>query len=510
MAPLPIQINGDHFESMDFDFIETEERDMLPVVDEVNINLENHMRHYRGLLLIYRLEFISDHCKSLRVEALNMAINYIKCNTYNVKDYTRLFKKMQDALTAEGTPTHKLPQIDSAWVDTKIKQAGLRFERLDTDLKNYRCNGIKESIRRGQDDLGDHYLDCGELECAFSAFSKSRDYTMTHKNQIIQCLNMIRVSILLKRWQAVSSNVLRAENPPSSTDQGASTNPVVETKLNCAAGLYELNARKYKKAANHFLRANFEHFPETAPLTVANHGPNFIGHSNSTHPGSSGNNLLGHSSSAGTVFTPTNSYRANSTDIYSWGGHWSILTPSNIAVYGSLCALATYSRDELANDLVNSSAFKQFAELEPQLREAVQKFYESKYAACLQILDSLKNIFRIDMFLAPHVERLYRSIRSKALVQYFEPYSAADMHKMADAFNTTVQELEKEIIALIYDGQIKARIDSHNKILYAKDIDPRTTIFERATKTGKLWQRQTRALITRSAILNSGICRAID
>lgn len=172
------------------------------------------------------------------------------------------------------------------------------------------------------------------------------------------------------------------------------------------------------------------------------------------------------------------------------------------------CVLLQPSRHELATKLINSSAFKQFAELEPQLRDAVQKFYETKYATCLQILDSLKNIFLIDMFLAPHVDRLYRSIRSKALVQYFEPYSAANMHKMADAFNTTVHDLEKEIIALIYDGQIKARIDSHNKILYAKDIDPRTTIFERAINTGKVWQRQTRALISRSAIANSGILSA--
>ena len=35
----------------------------------------------------------------------------------------------------------------------------MKLEKLDNDLKNYKSNSIKESIRRGHDDLGDHFLD---------------------------------------------------------------------------------------------------------------------------------------------------------------------------------------------------------------------------------------------------------------------------------------------------------------------------------------------------------------
>ena len=35
---------------------------------------------------------------------------------------------------------------------------------------------------------------------------------------------------------------------------------------------------------------------------------------------------------------------------------------------------------------------------------------------------------------------------------------------MAHAFNTTVSRLEDELSNLILDGQIQARIDSHNKV----------------------------------------------
>lgn len=41
---------------------------------------------------------------------------------------------------------------------------------------------------------------------------------------------------------------------------------------------------------------------------------------------------------------------------------------------------------------------------------------------------------------------------------------SADLNKMAAAFNTTIAALEDELMQLILDGQIQARIDSHNKV----------------------------------------------
>lgn len=63
-----------------------------------------------------------------------------------------------------------------------------------------------------------------------------------------------------------------------------------------------------------------------------------------------------------------------------------------------------------------------------------------------------------------HIERLYVKIRNKALKEYFQPYSAVDLEKMAKAFKTTVAELEAELVELINNNQIQARIDSFNKV----------------------------------------------
>lgn len=56
----------------------------------------------------------------------------------------------------EGIPdvaeSSEVPPLDNQWIDSRTKQAALKTEKLDSDLKNYKANSIKESIRRGNYD----------------------------------------------------------------------------------------------------------------------------------------------------------------------------------------------------------------------------------------------------------------------------------------------------------------------------------------------------------------------
>ncbi|XP_062581558.1 COP9 signalosome complex subunit 1-like isoform X1 [Saccostrea cucullata] len=423
------------------------------VVENTTLDLEQYAAQYSGLAKLNRLLFIADHCPMLRVEALRMALAYVM-NTYNTSLYQQIHRKLQEAVTSSSSlpdavagAIHNVPNLDTQWIETTSKKAALKLEKLDTDLKNYKSNSIKESIRRGHDDLGDHYLDYGDLSNALKCYSRARDYCTSPKHVVNMCLNVIKVSVYLQNWSHVQSYVNKAESTPEMTEQhGKDSGQTVMTKLKCAAGLADLATKKYKSAAKYFLQANFDYcdFPE-------------------------------------------------------------LLSPCNVATYGALCALASFDRQELQKNVISSSSFKLFLELEPQLRDIIHKFYESKYASCLKLLGEIKDNLLLDMYLAPHVNVLYTQIRNRALCQYFSPYLSADMRKMAEAFNTTVPALEDEIMQLILDGQINARIDSHNKILYAKDTDQRSSTFEKSFAMGKEYQRRTKALILRSAMLRNQI-----
>lgn len=424
-------------------------------VENPTLDIDVYAQSYTGLARLHRLTYIADHCPSLRMEALKMAIVYVT-TTYDVTMYQLLHKKVAN-LNVNGngglpdvaaqSNVQDMPSYDPNWVETRTKKAALKLEKLDNDLKNYKSNSIKESIRRGHDDLGDHYLSCGDLPNALKCYSRARDYCTSGKHIVNMCLNVIKVSIFLETWNHVSSYVAKAVGTPDfSEGNSKDANQSVFTKLKCAAGLADLALKDYKGAAKHFLQASFDHcdFPD-------------------------------------------------------------MISPNNVAMYGGLCALATFDRQEMQKNVISSSAFKLFLELEPQLRDIILKFYESKYASCLKLLDEIRDNLLLDMYIAPHVNALYTKIRNRALIQYFSPYMSADMRIMATAFNRTVGALENEVMHLILDGQIQARIDSHNKILYAKYTDQRSHTFQKAINMGKDYQRRTKMLILRSAMLKKQI-----
>ncbi|KAK6920195.1 Proteasome component (PCI) domain [Dillenia turbinata] len=151
--------------------------------------------------------------------------------------------------------------------------------------------------------------------------------------------------------------------------------------------------------------------------------------------------------------------------------------------------------------VIDNANFRNFLELVPEVRELIHDFYSSHYASCLEYLGNLKANLLLDIHLHDHVETLYDEIRHKALIQYTLPFVSVDLHMMANAFKTSVSGLEKELEALITDNQIQARIDSHNKILYARHADQRNATFQRVLQTGSEFDRDVRAMLLRTSLL---------
>lgn len=48
-----------------------------------------------------------------------------------------------------------------------------------------------------------------------------------------------------------------------------------------------------------------------------------------------------------------------------------VVAPEDIAVYGGLCALATFSREEMKRKVLDNTSFKNFLDLVPQVKQGV-------------------------------------------------------------------------------------------------------------------------------------------
>eukprot|EP00794_Sanderia_malayensis_P008909 gene8908-9861_t len=426
-------------------------------VTSPTLDLDVYASNYKGLTKVQRLIFIAKHCPSLANDALRLAASTLK-STHNTDKFKEVMKMLAEVNSREAASAGAEGQLqppqqqvispaDLNWIEATENRAQTKLEKLDTDMKFFKNNSIKESIRRGHDDIGDHYLDCGDFSNALKSYSRARDYCVSGKHIINMSLNVIKVSIFMPVWAHVNTYIHKAESVPDLREQkDKSSNLGVITKLKCAKGLAELSKREYKSAGKLFLQASFDNLD------------------------------------------------------YS-----EVISAHDVAIYGGLCCLATFDREDLQKKVLSNSSFKQFLELEPQLRNLLQKFHGSQYAQCLKLLDEMKDNLLLDIYLSSHVDKLYVEIRKRALIQYFSPYVSADLNKMSAAFNTTVALLEDELTQLILDEQISARIDSQKKILFARDIDQRSTTFEKALHMGRDYQRCCKAMILRTVVIRNQI-----
>ncbi|KAK6918428.1 Proteasome component (PCI) domain [Dillenia turbinata] len=442
--------------------VDEQQRRTKAIINGEQLDIEAYASLYSGRTKIMRLLFIADHSlPSMQLEALRMAYDEIKKG-----ENTQLFREVVQKIDGRLGPNY---EMDLAWCDSVDRRADQRKEKLENELNAYRTNLIKESIRMGYNDFGDFYYAHGALGDAFKSYVRTRDYCTTSKHIIHMCLNAILVSIEMGQFSHVTSYVSKAEQTTEALD------PITIAKLRCASGLALLEAKKYKFAARKFL--------ETGPEL--------------------GNNYT------------------------------EVIAPQDVATYGGLCALASFDRTELKacarsflmifviffaccferiftlyfaisiwqTKVIDNVNFRNFLELVPEVRELIHDFYSSHYASCLEYLGNIKANLLLDIHLHDHVETLYDEIRHKALIQYTLPFVSVDLHMMANAFKTSVAGLEKELEALITDNQIQARIDSHNKILYARHADQRNATFHRVLQTGSEFDRDVRAMLLRANLL---------
>lgn len=305
----------------------------------------------------------------------------------------------------------------------------------------------------GYDDQGQHYHRIGELNNSSRAYWKMREYCTTPSHIVIMSLRLINVSIDQNNWLAVQSNVQKLR----SQMQKFPDNERIAPKLSAAMGLAHLASGFYKDATESFI--------ETDQRMVS----------------------------------------AKLDDPNDEESYNEVITPNDIAVYGGLCALASMSRDELQKRVLDNSSFRNYLELEPHIRRAISFFVSSKYSACLSILESYKADYLLDIHLQRHIPELYFQIRSKAIQQYFIPFSCVTLSALALAFNADESNIEHELTSMIKRGSLNARIDLVDRLLVANMVDERRKVHEEALVMAKDYERTAHLRIIRMEILNAGL-----
>ncbi|KAF4637910.1 hypothetical protein G7Y89_g172 [Cudoniella acicularis] len=397
------------------------------VLDPPKFDLESYIQNYQGRTRLERLIHIGFFSGFLGVDALKLAAREAKLG----RD-TKKYLEAQTLLEQLG-PEEREAIRDLSWIDSMDKKNQAETHRLEAELKGYKNNLIKESIRMGNEDLGNHYQAIGDLPKAFEAFSRMRQDVTLGKHVMEISRHLIEVAVEQRNWIAVISNIQKIRSVPLTADEEKAIQPFLWT----AEGLAHLDAGEYTLAAIAFLQTE-----------------------------------AGMGSSCG-----------------------SIISSNDVATYGGLCALATMDRNDLQTRVLENSNFRAYLELEPQIRRAIAFFVNSRYTSCLEILEAYRTDYILDIYLQRHIDDIYYLVRSKCIVQYFIPFSFVTLDSMNEAFASPGKTIDKELALMIQRGILNARINTVDRLLEAVPSSPRASLQKEALDMAENYEREARRRI---------------
>lgn len=313
----------------------------------------------------------------------------------------------------------------------------------------------------GSEELGLHNHYTGDLPNALKSFNRMRDYCTGPGHIATTAFRTMAVNIEQKNWLGVQSQVAKVRALQMKPEETTKNQP----KILAAQGLQHMSLGELKGAAENFLDVDF----------------------------------------------------ANLGDNYN-----EIISANDIAVYGGLCALASMSRGELQSKVLDNANFRSFLELEPHIRRAINYFCSSKYSQCLEILESYRADYLLDIYLQDQLLSIYQKIRTKSIVQYFQPFNKVTLESMEKMFGTTssvtadglqngsviasgMSPFKHELVEMIETGGLQARIDLEKNVLVAYEESPRALMQQHAIDTVDKFIQEAQIKLLRLNAINSGL-----
>lgn len=367
---------------------------------------------------------------------------------------------------------------ESNWLTSADKKAAQKYERLDSTLSAAKTNLNKFAVRGAHIGLGDYYVERGEYTSAIKNYMRCRDDCKDAHSSFVLHMRVVRAHLL-------SGQLSQAANYASRAERAAESLPHSDSRasfLAGVAGVAALASRNYRTAVRDFCNVRLPASTDnTAAIYVSSMAVDNDGDADVDDKAKPTDDATANTSLADTV----------SADAYLPD----ILTGADVALYATLCALASLDRAELRRRVIDNEAFSAVLACMPQAQQLLEDFVASRYASLFARLADLRPRMQLDNVLAPLAAELESTIRQKALKQYFGPYSVVDLSRMAEAFACDAAHLEDELAQLIADDHIQARIDSHNKRLYARQTDERADAFTAVINAGETYVQNMQAML---------------
>lgn len=134
-------------------------------------------------------------------------------------------------------------------------------------------------------------------------------------------------------------------------------------------------------------------------------------------------------------------------------------------MFASLTALATLPRSAIKSLLTDNASFRALADdADRFVIDMLEAFITAQFKTVIDILERNQPTIKLNPHLAPHAAKICSAIRTRACIQYFAPFKAVQISQMAKAFGTEPDAMLAEVVSLVQDGRLNARVDLIDRV----------------------------------------------
>ena len=218
-------------------------------------------------------------------------------------------------------------QFDAAWMTQQTTKNEKHVRYLEDEIQRWRNLSNREKICSSYLEAAEYCVSIGNFNTAISRYIEAKSYAGDTK-----MLLDINLKIMITSIKSGQFGHVKSEASHALASEDIFKDNKFKSKVLCCLALYNLYNGRYDMAVHNLIDCHF---------SVYNQFPQ-------------------------------------------------ILSGADIALYGGLCALASFSRIQLKKRVLDNTEFKRFLELQPKVGALIQGFYDSEYGKVMSGLNGLR------------------------------------------------------------------------------------------------------------------------
>jgi COP9 signalosome complex subunit 1 len=357
-----------------------------------------------GPLMVARLEHITKVARELETKqaALDLARDYLRQNTRNVRQYTEICQELADL---------DLPvKEDKQWIDD-TRQENMRLsERIQGGDSSVVKISPGESIYGAQ---AEFYTSIGDYDSAIRKYG----FQMTDGERWERLVKQFEIMYVKGDLGGIRSLVNRLSKSANAPDS-------CRVSLAIFRGVVELRAKEWGKAAGALLDLPDDGFD----LNIAT----------------------------------------------------GVSRLEDVATYVGLCALASFSRQNLQFLLHKDPIFVSFTRGSHFVLQLIEAFLNLRMDEFSRLMNEHEWELRRDLYLHPTLTSLLRDIRDRAKIEYLRVHSKVSLGKMATTFGIAKTDLIKDLISFVDTKSLNLKFDTEQEIAYLSPPDTAADLLSKA------------------------------